>query len=77
MSRTVPVTYEVNRIIVKLKTMNGQLWETLPADIEITGNVSGSGSIDSSLSAMYQLLNRNRKQPFTALSFKITSNKIL
>lgn len=77
MSRTVPVTYEVNRIIVKLKTMNGQLWETLPADLEITGNVSGSGSIDSSLSAMYQLLNRNRKQPFTALSFKITSNKIL
>ena len=56
--------------------MNGQLLETLPADTEIPGGISGSCSIEASLSAMYQLLNRNRKLHFTAISLKITSNTI-
>lgn len=48
-----PIIYEVCAIIVDLKKkMNGQLLETLPADIEITGGISGSCSIEGSLSAM-------------------------
>ena len=73
-----PIIYEVCAIIVDLKKkkMNGQLLETLPADIEIIVGISGSCSTEASLSAMYQLLNRNRKLLFTAISLKITSNTI-
>ena len=71
-----PIIYDVGAIIVDLKKMNGLLLETLPADIEIIVGISGSCSIEASLSAMYQLLNRNRKLLFTAISLKITSNTI-
>lgn len=71
-----PIIYDVGAIIVDLKKMNGQLLETLPADIEIIVGISGSCSTEASLSAMYQLLNRNRKLLFTAISLKITSNTI-
>lgn len=71
-----PIICDVGAIIVDLKKMNGQLLETLPADIEIIVGISGSCSTEASLSAMYQLLNRNRKLLFTAISLKITSNTI-
>ena len=71
-----PIICDVGAIIVDLKKMNGQLLETLPADIEIIVGISGSCSTEASLSAMYQLLNRNRKLVFTAISLKITSNTI-
>lgn len=75
--RTGPVTHKASKIIVDLKRKkNGQLLETLRANIGSTSNISGLYSIDSSLSAMYQLLSRNKKLPFVDISFKITSNTI-
>lgn len=74
--RTVLVTHKARKVIFDLKKMNDQLLETVSANIGSTSSISGLCSIDSSLLAMYHLLNRNRKLPFVAISLKITSNTI-